>query len=94
MLRECPPKADGKRSARVSVPVDTNGLMNCGAPPYVFAPSLLFLLAFLGILAAGEVIKEAGSGKGLRGRFDHVFQAGCPVVRIADHEHALKVRMS
>jgi molybdopterin/thiamine biosynthesis adenylyltransferase len=49
---------------------------DCDAPPDVRAPSLSFLSSFPGILAAGEVIKEAmGTGQ-LRGGFDHIFRYG------------------
>jgi molybdopterin/thiamine biosynthesis adenylyltransferase len=48
----------------------------CDAPPDGLAPSLSFLSSFPGILAAGEVIKEAmGSGQ-LQGSFDHIFGYG------------------
>jgi hypothetical protein len=49
---------------------------NCDAPPDAHAPSLSFLSAFPGILAAGEVIKESAGIGALRGRFDHVFRYG------------------
>lgn len=62
--------------SRVAVPAAPGQPVNCDAPPDGFAPSLSFLSAFPGILAAGEVIKEAGSGGGLRGRYDHVFRYG------------------
>jgi len=39
-------------------------------------PSLSFLSSFPGILAAGELIKEAMGGGQLRGHFDHVFRYG------------------
>jgi molybdopterin/thiamine biosynthesis adenylyltransferase len=62
--------------SRVAGPAVPAQPVNCDAPPDDFAPSLSFLSAFPGILAVGEVIKEAGSGGGLRGRFDHVFRYG------------------
>jgi molybdopterin/thiamine biosynthesis adenylyltransferase len=49
---------------------------NCDAPPDVRAPSLSFLSSFPGILAAGEVIKEAQGAGQLRGGFDHIFRYG------------------
>jgi len=49
---------------------------NCDAPPDAHAPSLSFVSAFPGILAAGEVIKESAGIGALRGRFDHVFRYG------------------
>lgn len=56
-------------------PADDNG-GNCDAPPDLRAPSLSFLSSFPGVLAAGELIKEAlGSGQ-LRGSFDHIFRYG------------------
>jgi hypothetical protein len=62
--------------SRVPVPGAPAQPVNCDAAPDEVAPSLSFLAAFPGLLAAGEVIKEAGSGDGLRGRFDHVFRYG------------------
>jgi molybdopterin/thiamine biosynthesis adenylyltransferase len=62
--------------SRVPAPVAPGHPVNCDAPPDECAPSLSFLSAFPGILAAGEVIKEAQSGGGFRGRFDHVFRYG------------------
>ena len=62
--------------SRVPAPAVPGQLVNCDAPPDEVAPSLSFLSAFPGILAAGEVIKEAGPGDGLQGRFDHVFRYG------------------
>jgi hypothetical protein len=48
----------------------------CDAAPDPYAPSLSFLSSFPGILAVGELIKEAmGTGQ-LRGHFDHVFRYG------------------
>lgn len=49
---------------------------NCAAPPDAHAPSLSFVSAFPGILAAGEVIKESAKSGALLGRFDHVFRYG------------------
>jgi molybdopterin/thiamine biosynthesis adenylyltransferase len=49
---------------------------DCDAPPDPHAPSLSFLSAFPGVLAAGETIKEATGIQRLRGRFDHVFRYG------------------
>ena len=48
----------------------------CDQPIDPYAPSLSFLSAFPGILAAGEVLKEAMGGGSLRGNFDHVFRYG------------------
>jgi molybdopterin/thiamine biosynthesis adenylyltransferase len=48
----------------------------CDAPPDEYAPSLSFVSSFPGILAAGEVIKEAMGTGGLRGQFDHIFRYG------------------
>lgn len=62
--------------SRVPTPTAPGQPVNCDAPPDEIAPSLSFLSVFPGILAAGEAIKEAGSGGGLRGRFDHVFRYG------------------
>lgn len=62
--------------SRVPAPAVPGQPVNCDAPPDEVAPSLSFLSAFPGILAAGEVIKEAGPGGSLRGRFDHVFRYG------------------
>ena len=62
--------------SRVTAPAAPGQPVNCDAPPDDFAPSLSFLSAFPGILAAGEVIKETGTGSRLRGRFDHVFRYG------------------
>lgn len=59
-----------RRSAPVQGPVD------CDAPPDEHAPSLSFVSAYPGILAAGEVIKEALRMRGLRGQFDHMFRYG------------------
>jgi hypothetical protein len=50
--------------------------VDCDAPADDHAPSLSFLSAFPGILAAGEVIKEAMGAGSLRGHFDHVFRYG------------------
>jgi molybdopterin/thiamine biosynthesis adenylyltransferase len=49
---------------------------DCDAPPDSRAPSLSFLSSFPGILAAGEMIKEAQGTRQLRGSFDHVFRYG------------------
>ncbi len=62
--------------SRVPALAEPGQAVNCDAPPDEVAPSLSFLPAFPGILAAGEVIKEAGARGGLRGRFDHVFRYG------------------
>lgn len=62
--------------SRISTPARPGQPVNCDAPPDNCAPSLSFLSAFPGILAAGEVIKEARSEGQLRGRFDHVFRYG------------------
>lgn len=62
--------------SRVPVPVAPGQPVNCDAPPDDCAPSLSFLSAFPGIVAAGEVIKEAQSASGLHGRFDHAFRYG------------------
>lgn len=62
--------------SRAAAPAAPGPPVNCDAPPDDFAPSLSFLSAFPGILAAGEVIKEAGPDGGLRGRYDHVFRYG------------------
>lgn len=56
--------------------VRANGEVNCDDPPDPMAPSLSFLSAFPGILAAGELIKEVMRSGQLRGRFDHVFRYG------------------
>jgi molybdopterin/thiamine biosynthesis adenylyltransferase len=49
----------------------------CGNITDPRAPSLSFLAAFPGILAAGELIKEALGGEAtLRGEFQHIFYAG------------------
>ena len=62
--------------SRPAIRVAQDAEENCAAPPDVRAPSLSFLSSFPGILAAGEVIKEAlGSGQ-LRGGFDHIFRYG------------------
>lgn len=58
------------------LPADDPDAGNCDAPPDLHAPSLSFLSSFPGVLAAGELIKEAlGSGQ-LRGSFDHIFRYG------------------
>lgn len=62
--------------SRVPAPTVAGQPVDCDAPPDDCAPSLSFLSGFPGILAAGEVIKEAQSGGGPRGRFDHVFRYG------------------
>jgi hypothetical protein len=54
----------------------TYGRENCDTPPDERAPSLSFLSSFPGILAAGEVIKEAQRSGQLRGGFDHIFRYG------------------
>ena len=58
-------------------PMDTGGAGGrCDAAPDPCAPSLSFLSSYPGILAAGELIKEAmGTGQ-LRGHFNHVFRYG------------------
>ena len=70
-------------------PMDAGGAGGrCDAAPDPCAPSLSFLSSYPGILAAGELIKEAmGTGQ-LRGHFDHVFRygpnpdlAGTPAIR-------------
>jgi molybdopterin/thiamine biosynthesis adenylyltransferase len=66
-----------RRSAPVEAPVD------CDAPPDEHAPSLSFVSAYPGILAAGEVIKEALGLGGLRGQFDHMFRYGPNPERVA-----------
>ncbi len=74
--------------SRRPAPGATDGRANCDTPPDRYAPSLSFLSSFPGILAAGEVIKEAMGIGGLRGQFDHVFRfgpnpdmAGIPAIR-------------
>jgi hypothetical protein len=62
--------------SRVPAPAVPGQPVNCDAPPDEVAPSLSFLAAFPGILAAGDVIKEAQSDGALLGRFDHVFRYG------------------
>lgn len=59
---------------RRSLPSQIQG--DCGSQPDERAPSLSFVSAYPGILAAGEVIKEALGLEGLRGQFDHVFRYG------------------
>lgn len=49
---------------------------HCDDPPDEVAPSLSFLSAFPGVLAAGEVIKEAMGTGSPRGNFDHIFRYG------------------
>lgn len=74
--------------SRRPAPIAADAHVNCDAAPDPHAPSLSFLSSFPGILAAGELIKEAmGSGQ-LRGHFDHVFRygpnpdlAGTPAIR-------------
>ncbi|MGH3273595.1 MAG: ThiF family adenylyltransferase [Streptosporangiaceae bacterium] len=62
--------------SRRPAPIAAEADLNCDAAPDPHAPSLSFLSSFPGILAAGELIKEAmGSGQ-LRGHFDHVFRYG------------------
>jgi hypothetical protein len=49
----------------------------CGSFPDEHAPSVSFLSALPGILAAGELLKQAQGGAGsLRGAFEHVFTYG------------------
>jgi molybdopterin/thiamine biosynthesis adenylyltransferase len=63
-------------SRHTPLPADDAEAGNCDAPPDLRAPSLSFLSSFPGVLAAGELIKEAlGSGQ-LRGSFDHIFRYG------------------
>ncbi len=62
--------------SRRPAPVAADAPINCDTPPDVYAPSLSFLSSFPGILAAGEVIKEAMGTGGLRGQFDHIFRYG------------------
>ena len=62
--------------SRRSVPPPFDAAVNCDSPPDVHAPSLSFLSALPGVLAAGEVIKEAMGTGSLRGRFDHIFRYG------------------
>lgn len=62
--------------SRPAMPVAADAVENCDAPPDVRAPSLSFLSSFPGILAAGEVIKEASGSGQLRGGFDHIFRYG------------------
>ena len=62
--------------SRRAAPVTTEVPAACGAPPDPRAPSLSFLSSFPGILAAGEVMKEATGHGSLRGRFDHLFRYG------------------
>ncbi len=54
-----------------------DGKAACDQFPDERAPSISFLSALPGILAAGELIKEAAGGEGsLRGAFRHVFSYG------------------
>jgi molybdopterin/thiamine biosynthesis adenylyltransferase len=62
--------------SRRPAPVAVDVPVNCDAPPDLHAPSVSFLSSFPGILAAGEVIKEAMGAGGLQGQFDHVFRYG------------------
>ncbi len=62
--------------SRRAAPIATDVPAACDAPPDPRAPSLSFLSSFPGILAAGEVMKEASGHGSLRGRFDHVFRYG------------------
>jgi molybdopterin/thiamine biosynthesis adenylyltransferase len=62
--------------SRRPAPVAADASVDCDAPPDPHAPSLSFVSAFPGILAAGEVIKEAMGYGALRGHFDHVFRYG------------------
>ena len=62
--------------SRRAVPVPTDAPVDCDAPPDTHAPSLSFLSTFPGVLAAGEVLKEAMGAGSLRGQFDHVFRYG------------------
>jgi hypothetical protein len=49
----------------------------CGSFPDEHAPSVSFLSALPGILAAGELLKQAQGGAGsLRGAFEHIFTYG------------------
>jgi hypothetical protein len=49
----------------------------CGSFPDEHAPSVSFLSALPGILAAGELIKQAqGGAESLRGAFEHIFTYG------------------
>lgn len=57
-------------------PAAVGGHQACDVAPDPYAPSLSFVSALPGILAAGEVLKEALGGGGLRGHFDHVFRYG------------------
>jgi molybdopterin/thiamine biosynthesis adenylyltransferase len=75
--------------SRQGTSVAAGAEQNCDAPPDVRAPSLSFLSSFPGILAAGEVIKEAAGSGQLRGGFDHIFrygpnpdQRGTPAIRL------------
>jgi hypothetical protein len=52
------------------------GPVACDRPPDPHAPSLSFVSSFPGVLAAGEVLKEASGLASLRGHFDHVFRYG------------------
>jgi hypothetical protein len=74
--------------SRRPAPVSTQAPVNCDAPPDKYAPSLSFLSSFPGILAAGELIKEASGVRGLQGQYDHIFRygpnpdlAGTPAIR-------------
>lgn len=74
--------------SRRPVPLAATANVNCDTPPDPHAPSLSFLSSFPGILAAGELIKEAMKDGQLRGHFDHVFRygpnpdlAGTPAIR-------------
>jgi molybdopterin/thiamine biosynthesis adenylyltransferase len=62
--------------SRHELPDNAGAHADCDAPPDDHAPSLSFLSAYPGILAAGEVIKEAMGAGSLRGHFDHVFRYG------------------
>ena len=49
----------------------------CGSFPDEHAPSVSFLSALPGTLAAGELLKQALGGAGsLRGAFEHIFTYG------------------
>lgn len=74
--------------SRRPAPLAPDADVNCDAPSDPHAPSLSFLSSFPGILAAGELIKEAMKDGQLRGHFDHVFRygpnpdmAGTPAIR-------------
>ena len=62
--------------SRRSAIIAADAHVDCDAAPDPHAPSLSFLSSFPGILAAGELIKEAMGNGQLRGHFDHVFRDG------------------